>query len=579
MCAICGVFDPSGAHPVDRKLLVAMRDSMKHRGPDDQGIYISEDGYLGLGHRRLSIIDLSTSGRQPMCNDGGSLWIVFNGEIYNFADHRADLARRGHRFRSQTDTEVILHLYEEHGVELVHKLRGMFAFAIWDVGQRRLFLARDRLGIKPLYYTTRNGRFLFASEIKALLQDPTIPRRVNEEALYHYLSFLAAPAPTTLFDGIFKLPAGHRMIVDAEGRVRTEEYWDVFDGGSPASLSPEDYATTLRQLLQDSVRTHLMSDVPTGVLLSGGIDSTTITALTASLLDHPVRTFSIGFHGSDYPNEFEYARLASQTYGTDHHQLSIGVEQMIDFLSKLVYHQDEPIADPVCVPVYYVSQLAKERGTTVIQVGEGSDELFAYPRWVDTLDLYDGRWQTYGRLPRPLRRLGAGLASQFSYGDRAELLRRAAYNEELFWGGAEAFTEGQKRRLLSPRLRKSLKGLNSHQVVQAYRERFLERSPLPDDYLAWMGYLDLHLRLPELLLMRVDKMSMATSVEARVPFLDHEVVSFAMNVPRSAKLGGTGAKHPDGSHTTNREGKRRNAPVISHGNRIGVNSTDRRRNG
>lgn len=545
MCGICGVYAyDDDALPVGKKLLEAMRDTMIHRGPDDKGLYISPDGRLGLGHRRLSIIDLSPAGRNPMSNEDGTIWIVYNGEVYNFGDYRTELEAKGHRFTSRTDTEVIIHLYEECGPDVVHKLRGMFAFVIWDARKRQLFMARDRIGIKPLYYTLQGGRFLFASEIKAILEDPAVPRAVNEEAFYHYLSFLTTPAPMTLFEGIYKLPAGHRAVLDAEGHLAVEEYWDVFDNVQiTPDCSEAEYAAVLLEKLRQSVELRMISDVPFGVFLSGGIDSTTNVALMAELMDDPVQTFSIGFHDLPSYNEFEYAQLAAQTFGADYHDTRIGVQDLIDFLPKLVYHQDEPIADPVCVPVYYVARLAKESGTTVIQVGEGADEQFAYPYWARVVGWYYGPWRAYRMIPAPLRRLGVNVLSRFRDGTRVEYLRRGAHDEELFWSGAEAFQEVNKKKLLSPRLRRKFQDLSSHEVVSHYRKRFLERSPLPDDYLAWMGYVDLRLRLPELLLMRVDKMAMAASLEARVPFLDHEFVEFTMGIPYEIKLNGTGAKH------------------------------------
>lgn len=544
MCGICGVYAfGDSAPPVNERMLVAMRDTMTHRGPDDQGVYLSADCRLGLGSRRLNIIDLSSAGRQPMCNEDGTVWIVYNGEIYNFKDHRAELQAHGHVFRSHTDTEVIVHLYEEHGADLVHHLRGMFAFAIWDARKRQLFLARDRLGIKPLYYALRDGQFLFASEIKAILKDPAVPRAVDDQALYHYLTFLTTPAPLTLFKDIYKLPAGHRMLLDARGQLQSEEYWDVFDHASASrDRSAAECADELLGSLRESIRLRMISDVPFGVFLSGGIDSSTNTVLMAEQMDRPVQTFSIGFERQPKHNEFEYARLVASRLHTDHRETSIGVRELIEFLPKMVYHQDEPIADPVCVPVYYLAKLAKASGVTVIQVGEGADELFAYPGWAKTVQHY-WLWQGYRMLPGILRRATTALVGQFRDGHRADWLRRGACGEELFWGGAEAFTEVQKRKLVSERLREKFRDQSSHQIIAQYRKRFLDRSPLPDDYLAWMGYLDLHLRLPELLLMRVDKMTMAASVEARVPFLDHRFVELAMSMPQSIKLDGTGAKH------------------------------------
>ena len=546
MCGIVGVYDYAGSGGLDPALLVRMRDTMTHRGPDDAGVYVAPDGRLGLGHRRLSILDLSSAGRQPMATPDGRYWIVYNGEIYNFLELRSDLEARGHRFRSRSDTEVLVALYAEEGPKMLHRLRGMFGLAIWDGLARRLWLARDRIGIKPLYYATHAGRFLFASEIKALLVFPGLPRAVDLEGLYHYLSFLTTPAPGTLFSGIRKLRPGHTLTIEADGSVREEEYWDVFDHVTAVQgAQPDELAERLLDLLRKAVRYRMVSDVPFGVFLSGGIDSSTNVALMAELMDRPVETFSIGFEGADGYNEFHYARQVAARFGTNHHEVQIGVQDLIGFLPALIHHQDEPIADPVCVPVYFVAKLAKDHGVTVCQVGEGSDELFCgYPLW--SLMLRAMGWDRWlGRLPAPIRRLAPAALRAVGQGDGliCEVLRRGAARESLFWGGAEAFFEGQKRRLLRPEILDRLGALSSNEVIAHQWRRFRERSPLADDHLAWMAYLDLRLRLPELLLMRVDKMTMATGVEARVPFLDHEFVTFAMGIPRALKIANGELKH------------------------------------
>jgi asparagine synthase (glutamine-hydrolysing) len=539
MCGIVGIVNlhPS-APPVDTGLVGRMCDIIAHRGPDDAGVYRSPDGCAALGNRRLAIIDLSPAGHQPMSNEDGSLWIAYNGEVYNFADYRAGLIERGHQMTSQSDTEVILHLYEEDGPEVVHKLRGMFAIAIWDERRRELFLARDRIGVKPLYYAFAGGQFVFGSEIKAILLHPAISRRVDEEAFYHFLSFLTSPAPRTLFEGIYKLPPGHHAVLTADGKLRIEEWWDVFDS-VPTPPDPATCADDLISTLRQSIRLRMVSDVPFGVFLSGGIDSSTNVALMDELMDRPVQTFSIGYTDHESYNEFRHARRVAAHFGADHHEVLIGVDDLLRFLPGLVWHQDEPIADPVCVPIYYVSKLARESGTIVIQVGEGADELFAgYSHWLKLLNLERGAWRAFRRLPLGARRLALAFAPLKRNSPRYEYVRRAACNEELFWGGAEAFGEARKTRLLSAAMRRRLDGLTSWDVIRPYRRRFEERSPRPDDYLAWMGYLDLRLRLPELLLMRVDKMTMATSVEARVPYLDHEFVALAMSLPVEVKLDG-----------------------------------------
>lgn len=542
MCGIVGIFDYGSQSPApDPALLTRMRDAMQHRGPDDQGLYFSPDGRLGLGFRRLAIIDLSPAGNQPMSTPDGALWIVYNGEIYNYRELRTELEACGCRFRSHTDTEVLLYLYRQHGPAMLERLRGMFAFALWDARAGRLWLARDRIGVKPLYYTFANGRFLFASEIKALLLHPDVTPALNEEGLYHYLTFLTTPAPHTLFAGIYKLPPGHTLTVDRQGSAHVEEYWDVFQA-PPATISADEAAEQILALLRESVKLRMVSDVPFGVFLSGGLDSSTNVALMAELMDRPVETFSIGFRNQPAYNEFDYARRVARLFGSNHHEVIIDEQDFLDFLPQLIHHQDEPIADPVCVPVHFVAKLAKQNGVTVCQVGEGGDELFAYPRWLIILRLHQLS-RFYRRWPRPLRRLALRTVGWLSpYHHAYEYLRRASEDQVIFWGGAEAYGERLKDTLLSADFRRRHAGLTSYAVIEPYYRRFLERSP-HRDFFNFMTYLDLHLRLPELLLMRVDKMTMACSVEGRVPFLDHRLVEFVLSLPQSLKLGTGEAKH------------------------------------
>lgn len=545
MCGICGVYS-FGEHspPVDEEYVQVMRDLMTHRGPDDAGVYLSPDHKVGLANRRLSIIDLSEAARQPMSNEDGSIWIAYNGETYNYNQYRAELEAAGHRFRSDSDTEIIVHLYEEHGHDVVHKLRGMFAFTIWDSRRGELFFARDRIGIKPFYYTFHQGRFIFASEIKSILLDPDIPREVDEEALYHFLTFLTTPAPSTLFKGIHKLPPGHRGVVRADGSLHTEEYWDIFQDAQVHEGQPEAYyAGRIADMLRESIGLRMISDVPFGVFLSGGIDSSANVALMAEQMDRPVQTFSVGYRRHPDFNELDEARYAADLFGADYHEVRIDLDDLIAFLPKMVYHQDEPIGDPVCVPLYYVSRLAKENGTTVIQVGEGADELFGgYTHWIKLLRFQQRAWRAYGRAPQFVRNLALAAANPSYDTVRDEYIRRGTAGEELVWSGGEAFGEGQKRRLLSSALQRRLGDITSHDIVRRHRQNFDRRSPLRG-YLGWMGYVDLKMRLPELLLMRVDKMTMATSVECRVPYLDHEFVSFVMSIPQEIRLDGMRRKH------------------------------------
>lgn len=539
MCGICGIVSIGDGPRVDPGLLDKMRDTIAYRGPDDAGSWVSPTQQVGLANRRLAIIDLSPAGHQPMSNEDGSVWIAYNGETYTYAEHFAPLQAKGHVFRSQSDTEVIVHLYEEEGADCLHKLRGMFGVAIWDETKRQLLIARDRLGVKPVYYTIAGGQFIFGSEIKALLRHPAVKREVDLNAFYHFLTFLTPPAPQTLFKGIYKLPAGHRAILNADtGALRVEEYWDVFDSAAyDPTLTAADWAERLRTALAESVKLRMVSDVPFGVFLSGGVDSTVNTALMAAQMNQPVKSFSIGYKDAPDYNEFDWARKAAQHFHTEHHEVEIGAQDFIDFLPKLVYHQDEPIADPVCVPLYYVSKLAHEHGINVIQVGEGSDELFCgYSHWIDILRLHSGAWQTYSRMPKQVRQLAYAGAGAALSGVRHEYVRRATEGEELFWGGAEAFGEARKNSLIADSVRRAVGDLSSHEVIRQFRHRFDERSP-HDDYASWMSYLDLRLRLPELLLMRVDKMTMATSVEAREPYLDQEFVGLAMSIPQRLKVG------------------------------------------
>jgi asparagine synthase (glutamine-hydrolysing) len=548
MCGFVGAlsFEP-GRFNVDEQYLVRMRDTMRHRGPDGEALWVAEDRRIGLGFRRLKIIDLSERASQPMSNEDGSLQLVYNGEIYNHGAIRAELeALGGHRWKTDhSDTEVILHAFEQWGIDCLQRFRGMFALALWDARANELWLARDRIGVKPLYYSVHDGRIVFASEIKALLEDPDQKRRVDEEAFYHYLSFLAAPAPSTLFAGINKLRAGTWLRVAADGAFREKRYWDVWDHVEPLTdASEEEIAERLLAELRTSVQLRKVSDVPVGVFLSGGIDSSTNAALFSEGEVDSVKTFSVGYEGNhqSYRNEFGYARLMAREVGAEHYERVLNLNDLLDFLPRMIRLQDEPIADPVCVPVYYVSKLARDNGVIVCQVGEGADELFwGYPSWKTLL-----RLQRYDDLPFPRvlkRAAGRGIRIAGKGGAKQhELLRRAGDGLPIFWSGAEAFTETAKHKLLSPRLRGDLEGLSSWQVIEPIRRHFEETAWEPS-HLNWMSYVDLSIRLPELLLMRVDKMSMGVSLEGRVPFLDHKLVELAMSIPEHVKTNNGTLKH------------------------------------
>jgi asparagine synthase (glutamine-hydrolysing) len=525
-----------------------MRDVMYHRGPDDAGELIFDEGRGGFGFRRLSIIDLSAAGHQPMHGCTDRLWLVFNGEIYNHATLRAGLEQRGHVYASRTDSETILHLYEERGLEFVHDLEGDYAIAIWDQERERLVLVRDRAGVKPLYFYQQDGRFIFASEIKAILQHPSVSAEVNEEALYHYLTFITTPAPQTLFKDIKKIPAGHMLVIDRKGETRLSQYWDALPPPAMLDRTADEHERTILELLRESIKKRMMADVPFGVFLSGGVDSSANVALMSELMTQPVRTFTVGFHDSEELNELDSARAISKRFATDHHEVVIGRDEMQRFLPELVFHQDEPIADPVCVPLYYVSKLARETDTIVVQVGEGSDELFAGYDWFRTyLRIQERFWRHAERAPLAARRVAAAMAQplvQKALKKRmsSELVRRFGANESLFWGGVGIFGEDMKANVLTAEMRTKYNGLNTHDVVKQYLDAIASARPNAD-YAARMSYLELKLRLPELLLMRVDKITMATSVEARVPFLDHHLIEYAMGLPRDVKVKGATGKH------------------------------------
>ena len=385
MCGIVGSFKAGGTGS-GPEIVARMRDRMAHRGPDGVGIWCARDRSCTLGHRRLSIIDLSSNADQPMVNDGGTVAVIFNGEIYNHAAIRKELEALG-RYTWRTDhsdTEMLLHAYEEWGPDCVRRFYGMFAFAVYDAreaGRPVLHLIRDRVGIKPLYLTrTAAGEWLFASEIRALLAHPAITPEMDTVAFWHYLTFIVSPAPLTMFRGIFKIPAGHRVTIDADGRATASEWWDCRP--APASLLTErdisepEAVTELTRLLKQSIARRMVSDVPFGVLLSGGVDSSLNVALMSELMSRPVTTFTIGYEGKEDYNEFQFARRVSQRYATDHHETLIDRVEAQNFLPLLVRLQDEPIADNVCIPLYFLARLVKERGTTVVQVGEGADENF-----------------------------------------------------------------------------------------------------------------------------------------------------------------------------------------------------------
>ena len=547
MCGIAGVFAFRGSDfRASEEYVTRMRETVHHRGPDGGRTWVSDDGAVGLGFRRLAIVDLDDAAMQPMANEDGTVRLLFNGEVYNHPEIRRELEATGrHAFRTDhSDTETVVHAYEEWGIDCLRRFRGMFALAIWDGRTRELWLVRDRMGIKPLFYSAAGGKLAFGSEIKTILADPSHPRRIDAQAVYHYLSFLTAPAPLTFFADIKKLAAGSWLRVSEDGRMEERVWWDPWDHVEPIEgASDEELAERVLAELRTSVELRKMSDRPVGIFLSGGIDSSTNAALFADGEAQPVRTFSIGYdaHYESYPSELPYARLMAEEIGADHHERIVSLDDLIAFLPELVRLQDEPIADPVSVPLYYLSELARQNDVIVAQAGEGADELFwGYPSWRTHL-----RLQRADDLPVPAYAKRAGLAALAAVGrDRTrpyEFLRRGAEGIPVFWGGAEAFTETQKQRLLGPVLRDEVGDLSSWDALAPIRRRF-DESAWDASPLNWMTYLDLRLRLPELLLARIDRMSMGVGLEVRVPFLDHRLVELALSIPADAKTRG-GLKH------------------------------------
>lgn len=544
MCGIIGVLAfENSRFTVTEPQVTAMRDVMTDRGPDEAGTWISPDGRVGLGHRRLSVIDLSDHANQPMSNEDGTLWITFSGEIYNHADIRAELDElRPFQWKTaHSDTEVILHAFQHWGINCLHKFEGMFAFGIWDTRRRELWLVRDRLGIKPLYYSINNGRISFASNIKALLADPDQRRAVNDEALYHYLSFSSTPAPQTLFDGVRKVPIGTWLRIIEDGQIREHCYWDVLDHVSPlAGISEDEIAERLLEEIRAAVDRCRVSDVEVGTFLSGGIDSSITTTLLAQGAARPIKTFTIGVEGeyesisTPTQNELKFARLMADKIGAEHHERLLTIENLVSFLPKMVDLMDEPIADPVCVPIYYLSKLAHDTGLSVCLVGDGADELFwGYPHGKVLLKL-----QRMNNLPLPSRFKKLALQGLGILGKREsfpyERLRRAAYGEPVFWAGEELFTDAEKMLLIAPRLRTKFANFTSAAAIEPVYQNFVDKAWERSHY-QWMTYADLSLRMPEVQLMRHDKMSMGVSLETRVPFLDHHLVAMAMSIPEAIK--------------------------------------------
>ena len=541
MCGINGIaFSKSSGRRIDPALLEQMRDVIQHRGPDDKGIIYSAS--VGLGHRRLSIVDVA-AGHQPMTNEDGSLYITYNGEIYNHADFRSSLEARGHVYQTHCDTETILHLYEEYGEACVNHLRGMFAFAIWDRRKHQVFIARDRLGVKPLYYVhTDDGSLYFGSEIKTLIEAGAVRPQINFSALPDYLANHSTSGDETLFAGVKRLLPGHTLVW-SDGKIRIDRYWDVsFAKLNDEKRSDEDYIAEWRALFETSVKLRLMADVPLGMFLSGGIDSSAIAAVMSRMVDEPIKTFSVAFAERE-ANELEYARLVARTFKTDHHEVVVSPEDFFSVLPKLVWHEDEPLAHPSSVALYFVSRLAAQQ-VKVVLTGEGSDELLAgygkYQRTVLNLAL-GARYQnvTTSGIRKAIR---SGIAVMPSSSKLKQKLSRSFLSlqpdiESIYFDNFAVFPRSMQSQLLTKQAREQIGHCDPYIGVRDLLSQ-TDASSLLDRLL----YADIKTYLHELL-MKQDQMSMATSIESRVPFLDHKLVEFTSSLPERLKLRGWTTKY------------------------------------
>jgi asparagine synthase (glutamine-hydrolysing) len=525
MCGIAGRFNYDPLRPVDRLVLEAMTDAVAHRGPDAAGYHLAPG--IGLGHRRLSIIDLST-GDQPLCNESGTVWTVFNGEIYNFADVRAELLAHGHRFRTHSDTEIIVHGYEQWGERCVEKFRGMFAFAVWDAGARRLLLARDRVGVKPLYYAELPGRgIVFGSELKSLLEDPDVPREWRPDAIDAYLTLLYIPAPATIYKGIHKLEPGHVLVAE-KGSIRTSRYWDLeFTGGGDPRRESE-YLEQLDALLAESVALRQIADVPLGAFLSGGIDSSAVAAFMVETSDRPPVTISVGFDHAAY-DELEHARRVAGHLGCEFHPRTV-TPDIVSLLPKLAWHFDEPFADSSAVPTYYVSKAARELVTVALS-GDGGDEL-----WAGYARHRVEHWEQGAR-----RALGPATAAAGILGRSLPLsVKGARALRHLGSDSAQAYALKHAYGMFEPDAKTRLysgdfgKSVEHHDPFASFRDAYDRCRSI--DPLDRALYVDVRTYMVDDILTKVDRMSMAVSLEARDPLLDHRLLEFAATVPISLKL-------------------------------------------
>lgn len=563
MCGIAGYFLlKNTSQQVNLNVLEKMQSALMHRGPDGYRIWINEKKQIGLVHRRLSILDLSDAAFQPLHSVDGSVTVICNGEIYNHPELRKELERLGYQYKSNSDTETIVYAYQEWGIDCLKRFNGMFSIAILDNQADEFYLVRDRMGIKPLYFSLQNQILSFASEIKALWCLPWIEKNINPLSLYHYLTYMVTPAPMTLYKDIYKLPQSYYLKVDKNKNLSFRQWYNPIheiQGTMSDEFQSENWIIEeIRKLLRNSIKQQTLSDVPYGVFLSGGIDSSLNVALMSEFTDR-VRTFTVAFSDGPEFSEIEWARKVSKHFNTEHHEIIISEKEAFQFYQNMVYHQDEPLADCVCIPLYYVAKLLKDSGVTVVQVGEGSDELFCgYNSYAQSIDLYNRYWLPTEKFVPAFAKKSVAEAFAFLFPNKINkqaVLNQWAVGQKLFWSGAIAFPEYWKKQFL--RLDQNAYHFDPiiDQIYSAFDQRYNSYSVVeyhlkelhkywPDaDFLTSIIWLELHQRLPELLLMRVDKMAMATSVEGRVPFLDHTLVEFALQIPTQLKYNGGVTKY------------------------------------
>jgi asparagine synthase (glutamine-hydrolysing) len=536
MCGISGIFEFDQARTIERETVHRMNESLRHRGPDDEGIFV--DLGIGLGHRRLSIIDVA-GGHQPISNEDGTIWVMFNGEIYNYPDLCQEMLSRGHRFTTRSDTEAIVHLYEEYGEECFARLRGMFAIAIWDSAKRRLLLARDRVGKKPLYYYADRNRFIFGSELKAILAADGVPRIIDSLAVCDYFSLSYIPAPRTVYKSVRKLQPAHYLVVSAAG-LREVPYWRL-SFSKVQNHTEAEWCELIREQLCEATRIRLMSEVPLGAFLSGGVDSSSIVAMMSQLMDRPVTTCSIGFSAQGY-DESEFARQVASRFKSDHHEDVVEVEAL-DVIDKLAWHYDEPFADSSAVPTYYVSKMAR-RQVTVALGGDGGDESFAgYRRYV--FDRMENRMRNL--VPAPVRRTVFGPLGRWYPGlawaprplrAKATLQSLSRSPLEGYFNSISVFRPDEKAHLFTGDFQRQLADYDSLDVL---RKHYDEADTT--DTLSRIQYVDIKTYLPDDILTKVDRASMAVSLELRAPILDHQFMELVASIPSDLKLHGRTGKY------------------------------------